>query len=408
MPPLLQNLFFLFKELLRVPFDVLAGTKRRVYVISRDVDAPKDTIWSVASANKIKLEGPPPMELDTEPDPARPGVFTGTCKYADKQLRFAYQILDENPGEALTMRLLMDECDPVYRFGADYIGAVAVSGDARRAVITESCELTHTKFITRLLMPLTVLRSLYSIKRTAETRAGRRVRSQSEQIRNALLTGALTFASFYAIFDLSIAAMLLAVVFLHELGHVIAMRWAGIPVRGIYFIPFFGGVAVGDSFGKSEVARGFIALMGPAASMLTTGLFAWLSLQNSEPFLSDLAILSAAVNGLNLLPILPLDGGRVLQALTSRLSPRGARAIHASTLLAGVGLAAIIHDYLLMGLMILIAPSVLSVKASAFHKPAPLSGSEAAWLASGYIATFVFYAVVTLRLWNEAMAAGGS
>ena len=121
-------------------------------------------------------------------------------------------------------------------------------------------------------------------------------------------------------------------------------------MRGIYFIPFFGGVAVGDSFGKSEVARGFIALMGPAASMLTTGLFAWLSLQNSEPFLSDLAILSAAVNGLNLLPILPLDGGRVLQALTSRLSPRGARAIHASTVLAEVGLAAIIRDYLLMGL----------------------------------------------------------
>ena len=205
MPPLLQNLFFLFKELLRVPFDVLAGTKRRVYVISRHVDAPKATIWSVASANKINLEGPPPMELDTEPDPARPGVFTGTCKYADKQLRFAYQILDEKPGEALTLRLLMDECDPVYRFGADYIGAVAVSGDARRAVITESCELTHTKFITRLLMPLTVLRSLYSIKRTAETRAGRRERSQSDQIRNALPTGALTFASFYAIFDLSIA-----------------------------------------------------------------------------------------------------------------------------------------------------------------------------------------------------------
>lgn len=408
LPPLLQNLFFLFKELLRVPFDVLAGTQRRVYLISRAVEAPKDTIWSVASANKIKLEGPPPMELDTEPDPARPGVFTGTCRYGDKPLRFAYQVLDEKPGEALTLRLLMDECDPVYRFGDDYIGAVAVSGDDRRSVITESCELTHTKFVTRLLMPLTVLRSLYSLKRTAETRAGRRERSQSDQIRNALLTGALTFASFYAIFDLSIAAMLLAVVFLHELGHVIAMRWAGIPVRGIYFIPFFGGVAVGDGFGKSEAARGFIALMGPAASMLTTGLFMWLSFQNSEPFLSDLAIMSAAVNGFNLLPIVPLDGGRVLQALTSRLSPRGARAIHALTLLIGVGLAAIIQDFLLMGLIILIAPSVLSVKVSAFHKPTPLSASEMAWLASGYIATFVFYIAVTLRLWNEAMAAGGS
>jgi Zn-dependent protease len=407
-PPLLQNLLFLITELLRVPFDVLVGAKRRVYVLSREVDAPKSTLWSIASANKVRLEGPPPMELDTEPDPRRPGVFTGTCRYGDKPLQFAYQILEERPGEAMTLRLLMDECDPVYRFGDDYIGAVAVSGDDRQSVITESCELTHTKFLTRLLMPVTILRSLYSIKRTAEIRAGRGQRSSSDQIRNALLTGALTFASFYAIFDIYIAAILLGVVFLHELGHVIAMRWVGIPVRGIYFIPFFGGVAVGDSFGKSEAARGFIALMGPAASMLTTGLFLWLSLQNSEPLLSDLAVMSAAINGFNLLPILPLDGGRVLQALTSQLPPRGARAIHAATLLIGIGLAVAIGDFLLMGLVILIAPSILSMKASAFYKPTPLSGSEALWLTAGYVATFAFYVAVMLRLWNEAAVAGGS
>jgi Zn-dependent protease len=406
-PPLLQDLFFLIKELLRVPFDVLAGTKRRIYVVSRAVDAPKGLSWAVVSANKIKLEGPPPMELDTDPDPARPGVFTGACRYGDKRLKFAYQILSETPGEALTLRLLANECDPIYLVGADYIGAVEVSGDENQSVITEGCELTHTKLGTRFLMPLTVLRSLYSLKRTAEVRAGRGNRSRGDQFKTAVLTGALTFASFSAIFDVSIAVMLLIVLLLHELGHVVAMRWAGIPVRGVYFIPFFGAVAVGESFGESEAARGFVALMGPAGSMLTTGLFAWLSLQNGDSYVADLALISAAVNGLNLLPILPLDGGRVLQALTSRLSPRGARAIHGATLLLGIGFAALIRDYLFLALMLLILPSVLSVRTNAFHRPTPLAVSEAAWLASGYLATMAFYVAVTVRLWNDATAAGG-
>ncbi|HML27448.1 MAG TPA: site-2 protease family protein [Hyphomicrobium sp.] len=399
--PFLQDLFFLIKELLRVPFDLVAGTKRRIYVVSRTVDAPKNVAWGVVSANKIRLEGPPPMVLDTDPDPVRPGVFTGTCTYGDRQLKFAYEILSETPGEALTLRLLTDECDPIY------IGAVAVSGDDQRSAITECCELTHAKISTRLLMPLTVLRSLYSLKRTAEIRAGRSKSDFGDQFTSAVLTGALTFASFAAIFDWSIAVMLLFVVLLHELGHVVAMRSVGIPVRGIYFIPFFGGVAVGESFGKSEAVRGFVALMGPAASMLTTGLFLWLSLQNDDPFLSDLALMSAAINGLNLLPILPLDGGRILQALTSRLPPRGARAVHGATLLLGIGFALWLGDYLLMALILLIAPGVLSMRTSTTYKSAPLSRGESIWLTCGYVATLAFYVAVMARIWTAAVAAGG-
>jgi len=407
-PSLLVDLFFLIKELLRVPFDILVGARHRVYQISRTVDAPKAVTWAVASANKIKFAGPLPIELDTDPDPMRPGVFTGVCVYGERRLNFAYQILAETPGEALTLRLLLDECDPIYRIGDDYIGAVAVSGDGQQSVITECCELTHTKLSSRLRMPLTVLRSVYNLKRTAEARAGRDGRRWGEQVKNAVLTGALTFASFSALFDISLAAMLLVVVLLHEIGHVIAMRSVGIPVRGIYFIPFFGGVAVGESYGKSEAIRGFVALMGPAASMLTTGVFLWLSLQSNESFFSDLAFLSAAVNGLNLLPILPLDGGRVLQALTSRMSPRGARAIHGVTLLFGMGVALWFRDFLLLALILLITPSVLSARSKAFSRAIPLTRRESALLTCGYVATFAFYVVVIMRIWNDAFTTGGS
>jgi hypothetical protein len=72
---LFESIIFLLKELLRIPIDMLTGSKRRSYVLSRSVNAPKTICWSVVSAHKIKLEGTPPIELDTEPDPLRPRVF---------------------------------------------------------------------------------------------------------------------------------------------------------------------------------------------------------------------------------------------------------------------------------------------------------------------------------------------
>jgi Zn-dependent protease len=401
-PPLFGQLFFLLKELLRIPLDVLSRTMTRVYVLSSDVKAPKDVLWSVVSARKIKLESSPVVEMDTESDPDRPGVYTGFCRYGERSLPFAYQVLEEKPGEAMVLRLLPEECDPVYRLGENYIGAVAVAGNGQNSTITNSCELTHTRFATRLIMPLTLLRSMQTLKRTAEARAGTGGQTSPEQIKTALLTGALTFASFFALFGWSTAAILLGVILIHEFGHVIAMRWTGIPVRGIYFVPFFGGVAIGDGLAKTEATRGLVALMGPAFSMLTTALFALLSLQNPEPFLADLALMSALLNGFNLLPILPLDGGQVLKSLMSRMPPGSTRVVQGIALAIGGMLAAAAGDYLLLVLFILVAPGVLAARPPAAMVPAPLSHRETMWLASGYLATLAFYLAVISGLWGDS------
>src|SRR5690606_27687183 len=123
-------------------------------VLSSYISAPKSISWDIVSAHKIRLEGTPPIELDTEADPARPGVFTGVCRYNGRTLPFAYRILEERDGEAMTLQLLLDECDPVYHLGEDHFSAVTVVGDDERSVITHSCELTHTRFLTRLILPL--------------------------------------------------------------------------------------------------------------------------------------------------------------------------------------------------------------------------------------------------------------
>lgn len=398
---------FLLSEFLRIPFDILRGVARRRYVVTIDISAPKTVAWSIASAHKITLLGNPPIVIDTDPDPARPGVYTGYLRFGDISRRFGYRVLEERPGEAMSLAVLPEETDGAEEYGDDSISAIAISGDAQSSSITASSELTHTRFATRFLAPLGLAINMQRIKRTAEHHAGAPATASGSQLKNALITGALTFASFFALFGWSAAAMLIAVILVHEFGHVIAMRWAGIPVRGIYFVPFFGGVAIGDGKVKSEVERGLVALMGPGFSLLTTALLLFLSAQSNDPTVRQLALISALLNGFNLLPIFPLDGGHIAQALLSRAGFEAVRAFQAVTMFAGGALALWAGDFVLAGLLLLFAPSALAPRRDGASLP-PISVAHLAWLAAAYAATFAFYALAISKLWGGDAGAAGS
>lgn len=92
-----------------------------------DIKAGKSLTWSIASANKIKLEGAAKLEIDTEPDANRPGVFTGFCRTQAKAYAFAYRVLDERPGEAMTLQVIEDESDKIFRYGDGYTCSVPLT-----------------------------------------------------------------------------------------------------------------------------------------------------------------------------------------------------------------------------------------------------------------------------------------
>jgi Zn-dependent protease len=404
-PQFVVNLIFVIREFLTIPFDLVRGIRRRRYRLSYDVGAPKDVTWSVVSARKITLIGTPPIELDTEADPERPGVYSGFCRTPQQSYSFAYRILDERPGEALSISILHDESDPIYAFGGDYVGSVAVAGNSERSTVTGSCDLTHTRFASRLIMPLALARSSSRIKRTAEHKAGAPATpGTGEQVKNAALTGVLTFASFFALFGPSVAAMLVFLILLHELGHVIGMRWAGIPVKGIYFVPFFGGVAIGEGAAKSEAARGLVALMGPGASIVTTALFAMLARQDGSGVMRQLVLMSALLNGFNLLPILPLDGGHIVQSLLSRAGSEVARTFRVIALFSGCTLAFWIGDYLLLTLLAVLAPTLISRRMDDASRLPPLTAPELLLLTAAYAATIIFYALTIGQFWGASSA----
>ncbi|PPC85615.1 MAG: hypothetical protein CTY31_06655 [Hyphomicrobium sp.] len=400
LPAFLSNLLYLLAEFARIPFDLLLGIKRRRYVASYNVAAPKDITWQVVSANKITLAGQPKIEIDTDADPSRPGVFAGAVRMGDKQFSFAYRVLEMRVGEAMSLEILQTESDPIYRYGSDYVMAVAVTGDDQSSRVTTTHDLTHDRFLTRLLIPLSQVQSATRLRNTAVEIARDGNPPPTTRVRDAIITGALTFASFFALFGPSIAAMLIGVILIHELGHVLAMRWAGIPVKGIYFVPFFGGVAIGSSTAKSEVERGLVALMGPGLSLISTALLLFLSQQSNDPVLTRLALLSALLNGFNLLPIFPLDGGHIMQSLLSRAGAESVRAFQVAALFAGGALSIWIGDYILLALFFIIAPSIL-VKPQASTRPLPpLSMIDTVWLAIGYGATVTFYILAISKLWG--------
>ncbi|HYB58021.1 MAG TPA: site-2 protease family protein [Alphaproteobacteria bacterium] len=107
----------------------------------------------------------------------------------------------------------------------------------------------------------------------------------------------------------------------HELSHSLVARRYGLPIRGITLF-IFGGVAEMSDEPPSAKAEFWMALAGPAASILLA-LSAWaLSGLGAEAGVPEpvtavvgyLALINAVLAVFNLVPAFPLDGGRVLRA----------------------------------------------------------------------------------------------
>ena len=122
---------------------------------------------------------------------------------------------------------------------------------------------------------------------------------------------------------MAVAASLLffASVLLHELGHALRAQHEGLPIQGIT-LWLLGGVAHLGEVPRSAGAELRVAVWGPAISLTLTLAFAALTLIGDrtgfptavQGVVDYLARINALVLAFNLVPALPLDGGRVLRA----------------------------------------------------------------------------------------------
>ena len=109
---------------------------------------------------------------------------------------------------------------------------------------------------------------------------------------------------------------------IHEYGHVAAFRSVGHNDARFRLIPLLGGVAISNKLPRNQLAEFYIAIMGPGimlAPLVVTGVYIHLfgySDSLIDRFARTMFIITGAINFFNLLPLWPLDGGRIVKAIT--------------------------------------------------------------------------------------------
>lgn len=161
-------------------------------------------------------------------------------------------------------------------------------------------------------------------------------------------------------YSVTVALWLVIALVIHEGGHLLGMRWFGFRDTQLLFIPFFGGAAVGHD---DKVLRPWqhivIVLLGPLPGIfLSLGMLAYGSGGHAPDWLHEAALTMLVLNAFNLLPVLPLDGGQIVDYAVASRFPRarvlflGASALGmiligmllgGAKLLFGVGVATLIR-----------------------------------------------------------------
>jgi Zn-dependent protease len=123
---------------------------------------------------------------------------------------------------------------------------------------------------------------------------------------------------------IAFTALLVGVLFVHEMGHYVGMRVFGYRNVRMFFIPLFGAAVSGQRTTAKGYQEAIVTLLGPLPGLcFSVALLAAACVPGVGPDirrqLISAAVLFGLINAFNLLPIFPFDGGRLLnQILFSR------------------------------------------------------------------------------------------
>jgi Zn-dependent protease len=126
----------------------------------------------------------------------------------------------------------------------------------------------------------------------------------------------VSIAAYTLLFGLPFAIGFVILLLIHEMGHVIQLRREGVEASAPMFIPFLGAVIAAKSMGKDAAAEARVGLAGPILGSVATLVPLAIWLATGEEFWRALAFIGFFLNLFNLVPVVPLDGGRAVAALS--------------------------------------------------------------------------------------------
>jgi len=152
-----------------------------------------------------------------------------------------------------------------------------------------------------------------------------------------LVLALASFAAYAFLFTWQFAVVIVGMLVIHECGHLRCMKHYGMKTRGIYFIPLVGAAAVAEDNFPSRQAEATIALAGPLTGAVLAAGTGLVYFATRNGAFAAAAAWMALINLFNLLPVVPLDGGRVVKSITCSIGSRtGLAAVIAGMLLGAV------------------------------------------------------------------------
>ncbi|HZL91080.1 MAG TPA: hypothetical protein VFB96_22125 [Pirellulaceae bacterium] len=110
-------------------------------------------------------------------------------------------------------------------------------------------------------------------------------------------------------------ALLVAVLLFHESGHYLGMRLFNYQDVRMFFIPFFGAAVSGRTTSVEGYKEAIVLLLGPLPGIVLGVGLGIVCMFHDIPILRSASLMLLAINGFNLLPLLPLDGGRLVHLI---------------------------------------------------------------------------------------------
>ena len=405
---LLVEFFAILRDIVVALSQSFSGKGRRRYEHAILVEAPRSLVWRMLNSKDITYEGFVPMHVVAEPVQGHPDREVARIRFGQREMTMVTRIARQVPEEVLILEVLAEGTDPAIIMGRDdFIGFFLADAGAGTK-LGFSRELEPAKLFAPVSVPLSLRAGARRYKATAERMAaagdvetGEAASGQQAPpaktssfglTSNGLLLAVAALASFSYLWGWQQALLISAIIILHELGHALAMLIVGIPVKGVYLVPFFGGAAIAGAPYRNEGQSGFVALMGPGFSLLSTVALAMAARESGNPTFKTAADMSAIINLINLAPIYPLDGGQVLKAVLVSMSRMLAQIAGLAGAAAGFWIAWRFRDPLLGFFMLLGLAATLQIR-----KPStvtPMRWPGALLLLFAFAATIAAYVAI--------------
>lgn len=166
-----------------------------------------------------------------------------------------------------------------------------------------------------------------------------RKKTQTVQKKFWLFTATIVVSAvaFGLLYSWDRALLILLVLFIHELGHWSGMKLFKYRDTSIFFVPLFGALTVGKNEEATPMQKLIVYLLGPVPGLLIGLVLMWPRLMAAHPAFYGAGMMFLIINYLNLLPITPLDGGRIVELIISHRYPRAQVILIAVSALALIG-----------------------------------------------------------------------